>query len=438
MKEKKQVLNRIFWWKRFCLIVFIVFLYPLIFCRIPVFAEEKEDLRLYSQSAILIDGDSGRILYGKNEKQIRPMASTTKIMTCILALEQGKMEDVVTVSSYAASQPKVHMGVKKGEQYLLKDLLYGLMLESYNDAAVMIAEQIGGTREGFARLMNAKADELGCKDTWFITPNGLDAKEVDETGKERIHSTTAEDLAKILVYCIQKSPKAEEFLKITQTQDRTFYDIENKHQIQCRNHNAFLSMMDGALTGKTGFTGGAGYSYVGALKKDGKLFVIALLGCGWPPYKTRKWSDARTLFSYGMKNYEKTDLHEYLGKTERIPVTVEGGICWGERENSFVLAGESQLGENGPSAFVYALLKKGEKAEKKVILPEKLTAPVKEGEKIGKVQYYIEGRLIGELSLYSDRSVGKMYAFTALKHVLAKWIRFPDISVEQIRSLYER
>ena len=114
MKEKKQVLNRISWWKRFCLIVFIVFLYPLIFCRIPVFAEEKEDLRLYSQSAILMDGDSGRILYGKNEKQIRPMASTTKIMTCILALEQGNMEDVVTVSSYAASQPNGAYGSEKG------------------------------------------------------------------------------------------------------------------------------------------------------------------------------------------------------------------------------------------------------------------------------------------------------------------------------------
>lgn len=156
VKEKKQVLNRISWWKRFCLIVFIVFLYPLIFCGIPVFAEEKEDLRLYSQSAILMDGDSGRILYGKNEKQIRPMASTTKIMTCILALEQGNMEDVVTVSSYAASQPKVHMGVKKGEQYLLKDLLYGLMLESYNDAAVMIAEQIGGTKRRLCQTDECK------------------------------------------------------------------------------------------------------------------------------------------------------------------------------------------------------------------------------------------------------------------------------------------
>ena len=428
MKEKKIFLNGRPWWQIHCLVLFFSLFYMFTFCVVPVFAEEKENLKLYSQSAVLMDGDSGRVLYGKNEKQIRPMASTTKIMTCILALEKGDLEDIVTASSYAASQPKVHMGVKKGEQYLLKDLLYGLMLESYNDAAVMIAEHIGGTREGFARMMNEKAKELGCKDTWFITPNGLDAKETDETGKERIHSTTAEDLAKILVYCIQKSPRTEEFLKITQTQDRTFYDTENKHQIQCRNHNALLTMMDGALTGKTGFTGGAGYSYVGALKKDGKLFVIALLGCGWPPYKTRKWSDARMLFSYGMKNYEKIDLCEQLGKTEPKPVAVEGGICWGGKENGFVLA-KGQMEKNGKQTPIYALIKAGEKAEEKVILPERLTAPVKKGEKMGSVQYYIEDKLMGELPLYSDRSVEKMYVSTAFKHILRQWLTFPSVKV---------
>lgn len=212
------------------------------------------------------------------------------------------------------------MGVRKGEQYRLKDLLYGLMLESYNDAAVMIAEFIGGTREGFAAMMNEKARELGCKDTWFITPNGLDAQETDEKGEIHTHSTTAKDLARILLYCIQESPKKEEFLKITRTQNHGFYDLENKRQIQCRNHNALLDMMDGALTGKTGFTGGAGYSYVGALEKNGKLFIIALLGCGWPPHKTWKWSDARSLLSYGMENYEKTDLYERCQKTEPLPV----------------------------------------------------------------------------------------------------------------------
>lgn len=423
-----MILNGRSWWQVRCLFLVFSFFYMLTFCVVPVLAEEKEELKLYSQSAVLMDGDSGRILYGKNEKQIRPMASTTKIMTCILALELGDMEAAVTASSYAASQPNVHMGVKKGEKYRLEDLLYGLMLESYNDAAVMIAEHIGGTREGFARLMNEKAEELGCKDTWFITSNGLDAKEVDETGKEHIHSTTAEDLARIMVYCIQKSPEKEEFLKITQTQDRTFYDTENKHQIQCRNHNALLTMLDGALTGKTGFTGGAGYSYVGAFKKDGKMFVIALLGCGWPPYKTWKWSDARTLFSHGMKHYEKLDLYEHLGKWVPLQVKTEGGTCWGE-EKGFVLAEEKKTEEAQKQREISVLVKEGEKAEKKVILPEKLSAPVKEGEQIGSVQYYIEGYLIDELPLYSDRTVEKMYVSSAFKHIWQQWLAFPSVKV---------
>ena len=181
------------------------------------------------------------------------------------------------------------MGVRKGEQYRLKDLLYGLMLESYNDAAVMIAEFIGGTREGFAAMMNEKARELGCKDTWFITPNGLDAQETDEKGEIHTHSTTAKDLARILLYCIQESPKKEEFLKITRTSDYYFTDESGKRAFSCRNHNALLTMMDGALTGKTGFTGGAGYCYTGALFRDGRLYIISLLGCGWPPHKTYKW-----------------------------------------------------------------------------------------------------------------------------------------------------
>lgn len=419
MNEKRNALNRGMRWRSRCLVLVFVLVYLFLFCDLQVLAEEKDELKLYSQSAVLMDGYSGRVLYGKNEKQVRPMASTTKIMTCILALEMGDLDDLVTASSYAASQPKVHMGVKKGEKYLLKDLLYGLMLESYNDAAVMIAEHIGGTGKDFARLMNKKAEDLGCRDTWFITPNGLDAKETDETGKERVHSTTAEDLARIMVYCIQQSPKKEEFLKITQTQDRTFYDAENKHQIQCRNHNAFLTMMDGALTGKTGFTGGAGYSYVGALKKDGKLFVIALLGCSWPPYKTRKWSDAGILFSYGLKNYNKTDLYKHLGKTGPVPVKVEGGICWGEEEKSFVLAKEREMELS--QIELSALIKEGEKTRKKVILPRKLDAPVREGEKIGSVRYYIEDMFMGELSLYSDRSVKKMDILTAWGHVLSLW-----------------
>ena len=231
------------------------------------FAEEKdgqEELSLHAQSAVLMDGRSGRVLWEKDGDVIRPMASTTKIMTCILALEAGLDEERVTqVSAAAASQPQVHLGMRKGQRFFTKDLLYSLMLESHNDSAVAIAEAVAGSVPEFAKRMNQKARELGCMDTWFITPNGLDGKETDEMGVERFHSTTAEDLAKILSYCILNSPKAEEFLAITRTSDYSFHDADGKGSYHCRNHNALLSMMEGVMSGKTGFTGGAGYCYTG-------------------------------------------------------------------------------------------------------------------------------------------------------------------------------
>lgn len=179
-------------------------LFAFVFCITADASDEPE--QLYAQSAVIMDADSGRVLFEKNGYEKKAMASTTKIITCILALENGNQGDVVEASENAARQPKVHLGVQKGEKFYLKDLLYSLMLESHNDSAVMIAEQIGGTVEGFADMMNAKAKEIGCADTYFITPNGLDA--VDENGK---HSTTAENLARIMSYCITKSPKKKSF-----------------------------------------------------------------------------------------------------------------------------------------------------------------------------------------------------------------------------------
>lgn len=257
-----------------------------------------DENKLYARSAVLMDADSGRILYEKDGHKKMPMASTTKIMTCILTLESGKTEEIVEISSYAASMPKVHLGMRAGEHYRMKDLLYSLMLESHNDSAVAIAEHVGGSVEGFAEMMNQKAAELGCKDTFFITPNGLDAQKEIETPEGSVtveHSTTAADLAKIMSYCIVNSPQKDGFLEITRTPSHSFSNLKVKEggeavsggrNFSCNNHNAFLSMMEGALSGKTGFTGKAGYCYVGSLKRDDKTFVVALLACGWPNNKT--------------------------------------------------------------------------------------------------------------------------------------------------------
>ena len=279
----------------------------------------EEIISLHAQSAVLMDGKTGRVLYGKEEGLQRPMASTTKIMTCILALELGEPEENVEVSGSASAQPQVRMGMKKGERYYLKDLLYALMLESYNDAAVAIAEHIGGTIEGFADKMNEKARILGCENTHFITPNGLDAQEQGADGQMKIHSTTARDLARIMAYCVLESPKKEEFLTITRTRNYSFTDIEKKRSISCVNHNALLDMDKNLLSGKTGFTGGSGYSYVAAEEEGGRVFTIALLGCGWPPDKTWKWADAKKLLEYGKEHYHYKDVYQKVPLSD-IPV----------------------------------------------------------------------------------------------------------------------
>lgn len=247
---------------------------------------------LHAKAAVLMDADTGRVLYSKNGESLLPMASTTKIMTCIIALENASQDEIFTASSYAASMPKVHMGVREGQRFYLRDLLRGLMLESYNDAAVIIAEGIAGSVEDFAELMNEKAREIGAEHTHFVTPNGLDADG---------HQTTAEDLALIMAYCIQN----EDFLEITRTSSHVFSDVDGKSSYNAVNLNAFLNSYEGALSGKTGFTGSAGYCYVGAAERDGKRFTIALLACGWPGNKTWKWADARALFDYGFTYYEK-------------------------------------------------------------------------------------------------------------------------------------
>lgn len=257
--------------------------------------EIVSELSLHAAGAVLMDAETGRVLYGKNENAVMPMASTTKIMTCILALESGRLDEIAEVSAYAASQPKVHAGLQAGEQYYIRDLLYSMMLESHNDTAVVIAEHIGGSVEGFAEMMNEKARELGMEQTYFITPNGLDAQ--DENG---IHSTTARELAILSSYAIQN----EEFLSIIQTPSYRYCDINGRHSISASNKDAFLNQMSGALGIKTGYTGGAGYCFAGALEDQGRIFVSVVLASGWPPNKNYKWFDTASLMHYGMDHYE--------------------------------------------------------------------------------------------------------------------------------------
>ena len=372
--------------------------------------EEIKDNSLYAKSAVLMDAESGRILYGKNATEQMAMASTTKIMTLLIALEQGDLDKVITVSEYAQSMPDVQLNMKAGEQYLLKDLLYSLMLESHNDSAVAIAEGVAGSIEQFADRMNKKAKEIGCENTCFITPNGLDATATltDAKGNESavFHSTTAEDLARIMSYCITKSPCKEQFLEITQTPTYTFSNMEGTRNFTCQNHNSFLYMMEGAISGKTGFTGKAGYCYVGALERDNRTFVVALLACGWPNNKSYKWKDTRALMEYGLENYRYESFETALAEVEKsgeLPVTE--GQTRKIGQTAFV---KWEVKEDASDNTKGMLLRKDEEITVVCNMEKELSAPVKEGTKIGEITCLVGTETVRKDDIVITDSVEKI------------------------------
>ncbi len=377
--------------------------------------KEAVQLQLYAQAAVLMDADSGRVLYGKNENEVLPMASTTKIMTCILALEYGNPDDIVEVSAYAASMPKVKLYMQEGEKYRLEDLLYSLMLESHNDSAVAIAETVGGSVEEFAAMMNQKARDIGCYDTCFITPNGLDAV-VNDTGQ--IHSTTAEDLARIMAYCVMDSPAREQFLEITQTSEYHFCDESGNRTFACSNHNSFLSMMDEAISGKTGFTNKAGYCYVGAVESEGRTFTVALLACGWPNHKTYKWSDMKTLTAYGMERYEYRDIYE---EKQFSAIPVIDGIA-GKDATPYESASVEVAVAQPEEKSLPWLLSEDDVVEVKVELAPQLSAPVHTGEEAGKVSYYLNQELIQEYPILTTEEIERTNYLWVLRYVLGLFL----------------
>lgn len=356
---------------------------------------------LYALSAVLMDADSGRILYEKEGEMPRPNASTTKVLTCILALENGDGDDYVQVSANAASQPQVKLGLQKGEQYYLEDLLYSLLLQSHNDSAVAIAEHIGGSVEGFSDMMNAKAREIGCMDTHFITPNGLDDEDSDGT-----HHTTASDLALIMRYAI----KNKVFLKIAQTKEYSFSDLSKKQTFSVHNTNALFSMTDGVLAGKTGFTGDAGYCYVCAVQKDDRIFIIALLAAGWPGHKTYKWHDTLKLLDYGKNNFY---YRSFWQEPDLSYIPVKDGIP--ERDShtddflpdgSIYIGGQVKATEEEKQQKI--LLKNDDRLQYQVRLKDKLQAPVRKGEQIGRVVYMLNGQKIASFPILAVQNVDRI------------------------------
>lgn len=357
-----------------------------------------DNLSLYSISACMIDAETKRPLYTKNAFEIRAMASTTKIMTCLLAIENCTPDEIVTVSEYAASMPDVQLNMNAGDCFYLKDLLYSLMLESHNDTAVAIAEHVSGSVEAFAEQMNKKALEIGCVNTTFITPNGLDKEVLTEEGAKK-HSTTAYDLALILSECILNS----DFVDICQKSSVTIQTTDGKKSYHLSNHNSLLKTMNGVIAGKTGFTNDAGYCYVGAVERDGSVYVTALLGCGWPNNKNYKWYDMNILMDYAEDNYKKIDYRTLNTIPESFELPILNGLSQDINIHSVQV-----VKQKNPSYPDYVTA--GPTDELRVVYNTagNIYAPIESGKQLGSICYYINDTIIGEDKLIAAQSVEEL------------------------------
>lgn len=245
-----------------------------------------------SRKAIVYDRKSKRILYGKNEKVKCAMASTTKIMTATVVLENANLSDAVTISAKAGGTGGSRLGLKKGDKITLNDLLYGLMLRSGNDAAVAIAEHVGGSVQGFSDMMNKKAQELGLTDTNFVTPHGLDNSK---------HYTTAYELAKLTDYALQN----EKFAQIVGTKQTSI--TINGVPRTIANTNELLGVLNGVVGVKTGFTNGAGRCLVTETKRNDKDIITVVLGADTKKDRTR---DSIKLIEYTFSNFKNVNVKE--------------------------------------------------------------------------------------------------------------------------------
>lgn len=249
---------------------------------------------LNSRIAVAYDRKTGNVIWGKNEYKKSAMASTTKIMTALLAIENCDLNEVIEVSSKAAGIGGSRLGLKKDDKINMNDLLYGLMLKSGNDAAVSIAETVGGSVEGFAELMNKKAKEIGLENTHFVTPHGLDDPE---------HYTTAYELAKLADYAL----KNDKFAKIVNTKNYTV--TINGYPKVISNTNELLGCLDGVNGVKTGFTNNAGRCLVTSVNRNNFEIITVVLQADTKKFRT---SDSIKIIEYVYNNYQYVNIKEMV------------------------------------------------------------------------------------------------------------------------------
>lgn len=349
-------------------------------------------ISLSAASAVLMDKDSGRVLYEKNAHKKMSMASTTKIMTAILALEKGRLDDMVKTSTKAAHVEGSSIWLEEGEKLRLEDMIYGLMLSSGNDAAIAIAEHISGSEEKFAELMTQKAHEIGAVDTSFKNSSGLDAEG---------HYTTAYDLALITSYAL----KNEKFAEIVKTKRKTIPWEGHQWNRTLMNHNKLLNMYEGCDGVKTGYTKKTGRCLVSSATRDHWQLIAVTLNA------PNDWEDHKKLLDYGFNNYKLTKVIEEGEYMKTLPIT--GGIV-------------DRISLVAASTFEYPI-KEGEKHKFDITydVPDKAEAPISYKQQIGRINISFEGKPCGSLPLVSDDIIDKVEKKTIQKtfgKIIKNWL----------------
>lgn len=352
-------------------------------------ASASEPFTVDAKGAVLIDADSGRILFGQNENQMLPMASTTKIMTALLALENASLTDTVTTGKNASGVTGTSMYLAVDEQLSMEHMLYGLMLRSGNDAAVAIAEHISGSVNEFADLMNRKAGEIGA-DAHFINPHGLDADG---------HKASALGLAKIM----REAMKLESFRTITSTSRKVVPWVGNEYSRVLENKNRLLKDYEGATGGKTGYTSKAGRCLVFCAERDGLSLIGVVLNCP-------TWFETATrLLDYGFENFRTEKAFSAGTVAATLPV------IGGDRKSMNILTGSALIAAVDIDCACEVVLR----------LPDSLEAPVYEGQPVGKAQIKTDGIVIAECDLVAAGNVEKLSLSTSILRLIRAWCLLP-------------
>ena len=334
----------------------------------PYKVKAQSTLQVSAEACVLMEAESGKILFEKASDKRLPMASTTKIMTALVALDKGDLNTTVEIPPEAVGTEGSSMYLQPGECLTLSDLLYGLMLQSANDAAVAIAYEIAGGIDEFALLMNGYVERLGLENTHFTNPHGLDCEE---------HYTTASDLAKIT----REAMKNEKFCEIVSTRSKTLSD--GKRRVV--NHNKLLVTYDGAAGVKTGFTKRSGRCLVSSASRDGVTLIAVTLNA------PNDWTDHTKLLDFGFESLEHVCVAE--------PSTVSLDLP--------VVGGESSSVRLSNRDFFSVTLPRGKRVVTRVEADRYFPAPVSEGDALARAVFYVDGEEIGSVPLFAECSVAE-------------------------------